>query len=90
MMERPSFRLWGAPYTGYLTLAFLASVLVLMAFDYPVGSWTVATLVLIIPALIAGWFAVRGRVLEIARARMGFTGQFPVIANPPPPGERQP
>jgi len=90
MMERPSFRLWGAPYTGYLTLAFLATVLVLMAFDYPVGSWTVATLVLIVPALIVGWFAVRTRVLEIAKARMGFTGQFPVIANPPPPGERQP
>jgi len=90
MMQRPSFRLWGAPYTGYLTLAFLAGVLVLMAFDYPVGSWTVATLVLIIPALIGGWFAVRSRVLEIAKARMGFTGQFPVIANPPAPGERQP
>ncbi len=89
-MERPAFRMWGAPYTGYLTLAFLAGVLVLMAFDKPVGTWTVATLVLIIPALIIGWFAARGRVYEIARQRQGFTGQFPVVANPPPPGERQP
>ncbi|MUL63362.1 L-asparagine permease [Mycobacterium sp. CBMA 234] len=89
-MERPAFRMWGAPYTGYLTLAFLGTVLVLMAFDKPVGTWTVATLVLIIPALILGWYAARGRVLEIARARQGFTGQFPVVANPPPPGERQP
>ena len=76
--------------TQETALAFLIGVLVLMAFDYPVGSWTVATLVLIIPALVVGWFAVRGRVLEIARARAGFTGQFPVIANPPAPGERQP
>jgi L-asparagine permease len=90
VMERPSFRMWGAPYTGYLTLAFLAAVLVLMACDPPVGSWTVASLVVIIPALIVGWYAVRGRVLEIAKQRMGFTGPFPVIANPPPRGERRP
>ncbi|MGI9123898.1 MAG: amino acid permease, partial [Mycobacterium sp.] len=31
-MTRPSFRMWGAPYTGYLTLAFLLAVLVLMGF----------------------------------------------------------
>ncbi len=89
-MERPSFRMWGAPYTGYATLVFLAAVLVLMAFDKPVGTWTVGTLVIIIPALIIGWYAARGRVLEIAKQRQGFTGQFPVVANPPPPGERQP
>ncbi|MGX9670047.1 amino acid permease [Mycobacterium sp. HM-7] len=89
-MERPAFRMWGAPYTGYATLVFLAVVLVLMAFDKPVGTWTVATLVIIIPALIVGWYAARGRVLEIAKQRQGFTGQFPVVANPPPPGERQP
>ncbi|BBZ56445.1 amino acid permease [Mycolicibacterium phocaicum] len=89
-MVRPAFRMWGAPYTGYATLVFLAAVLVLMAFDKPVGTWTVATLVIIIPALILGWYAARGRVLEIAKQRQGFTGQFPVVANPPPPGERQP
>jgi len=89
-MVRPAFRMWGAPYTGYATLVFLAAVLVLMAFDKPVGTWTVATLVLIIPALILGWYAARGRVLAIAKEREGFTGQFPVVANPPPPGERQP
>lgn len=89
-MVRPAFRMWGAPYTGYATLVFLAAVLVLMAFDKPVGTWTVGTLVIIIPALILGWYAARGRVLEIAKQRQGFTGQFPVVANPPPPGERQP
>ena len=55
-MERPSFRMWGSPYTGYLTLVFLVGVLVLMAFNYPIGTWTVVSLVVIVPALICGWF----------------------------------
>jgi L-asparagine permease len=81
--------MWGAPYTGYLTLAFLLSVLVLMAFDYPIGTWTVGTLVIIIPALIGGWYAVRARVLAVAEERIGYTGQFPVVANRPlPNGEK--
>jgi L-asparagine permease len=88
IMTRPSFRMWGAPYTGYLTLAFLVGVLVLMALDPPIGTWTVATLVLIIPALIVGWYAVRGRVLAVAQEREGFTGQFPVVANRPPPRDK--
>jgi L-asparagine permease len=88
IMTRPSFRMWGAPYTGYLTLAFLLGVLVLMAMDPPIGTWTVATLLLIIPALIVGWYAVRKQVLAIARERVGFTGQFPVVANRPPPGQK--
>jgi L-asparagine permease len=85
ILERPSFRLWGSPWTGYLTLAFLLGVLVLMAMDPPIGTWTVASLVVIIPALVIGWFAVRGRVMEVAREREGFTGSFPVVANRPPP-----
>jgi L-asparagine permease len=88
ILERPSFRMWGSPYTGYLTLAFLLSVLVLMALDPPIGTWTVATLVVIVPALIVGWYAVRGRVLAIAQEREGFTGQFPVVANRPPPRDK--
>ncbi len=57
ILERPSFRLWGTPYTGYITLVFLFGVVVLMAFDPPIGTWTVGTLVVIIPALIIGWYA---------------------------------
>jgi L-asparagine permease len=85
IMNRPSFRMWGSPYTGYLTLAFLVAVLVLMAMDPPIGTWTVASLVVIIPALIVGWYVVRARVLAVARERAGFTGEFPVVANRPPP-----
>ncbi|MEV2224429.1 amino acid permease [Nocardia vinacea] len=83
ILNRPAFRLPGAPYTGYATLAFLAAVLVLMAFDRPIGTWTVATLVLIVPALIGGWFLVRGKVMAAARERIGYTGEFPVVANRP-------
>ena len=81
--------MWGAPYTGYLTLAFLLIVLVLMGFDYPIGTWTVASLLIITPTLIVGWYLVRDRVAEIARERVGFTGPFPVVANPPPPLDRK-
>ncbi len=88
ILTRPSFRMWGTPYTGYLTLVFLFAVLVLMAFDPPIGTWTIASLVVIIPALVVGWFAVRGRVLAVAREREGFTGQFPVVANRPPPRDK--
>jgi L-asparagine permease len=83
ILERPSFRMMGAPWTGYATLGFLLAVLVLMALDHLIGSWTVATLVVIVPALIGGWYLVRGRVLAVAREREGYTGEYPVVANPP-------
>lgn len=89
-LRRPSFRMFGAPYTGLLTLAFLFFVVVLTGFDYPIGTWTVASLVLIIPALIVGWFAARRRVLAIAEERMGYTGEFPVVANLPMDGDVDP
>lgn len=90
-LVRPSFRLFGAPYTGYLTLLFLLTVLVLMAFDYPIGTFTVSSLVIIIPLLILGWFVFRGRIRELAEQRQGFTGAYPVVANLPvrEPNKRQ-
>ncbi|MGW4847719.1 amino acid permease [Nocardia brasiliensis] len=87
-VERPSFRMFGAPYTGLLTLVFLFFVVVLTGFDYPVGTWTVASLVIIVPMLIVGWLVARKRVLSIAQERMGYTGEFPVVANIPMDGEK--
>ncbi|MGU3575212.1 amino acid permease [Brucellaceae bacterium C25G] len=66
-IEPSEFRMLGAPYTGVLTLVFLFGVLVLMAFDYPVGSWTIASLIIIIPALVIGWFMMRGRIYSLAK-----------------------
>jgi L-asparagine permease len=76
--KEPKFRMPGAPVTSWVTLAFLAAVLVLMAIDWPIGSLTVASLVLIIPLLILGWVLQRDRILQIAALREGVTGQFPV------------
>lgn len=59
------FKLPGAPFTSWLTLLFLLSVLVLMAFDYPNGTYTIAALPIIGILLVIGWFGVRKRVAEI-------------------------
>jgi L-asparagine permease len=64
--EDVSFKLPGAPFTSWLTLLFLFSVLVLMAFDYPNGTFTIAALPIIILLLVLGWFGVRKRVQELA------------------------
>ncbi|BCO38025.1 amino acid permease [Mycobacterium heckeshornense] len=71
LMQRPRFRMPLAPYSGYVTLAFLAGVLVLMVLDAQRGPWIIATLVLGIPALVGGWFIVRNRVTAAAQ---GFAG----------------
>ncbi|MCU1528363.1 MAG: L-asparagine permease [Frondihabitans sp.] len=76
--KEPTFRLPGAPVTSWLTLAFLVVVIVLMAIDWPIGSITVASLLVIIPLLIMGWFLQRDRILQIAKIREGVTGPFPV------------
>lgn len=36
-----------------------------------------------IPALIVGWFLARRRVRRLAAQRIGYTGQFPVVAERP-------
>ncbi|MCJ1701680.1 amino acid permease [Rathayibacter festucae] len=83
LAKEPSFKLPGAPVTSWLTLVFLAVVLVLMAIDFPVGTLTIASLVIIVPLLVAGWFLQRGRILRIAELRDGVTGPFPVTGRDP-------
>jgi L-asparagine permease len=39
--------------------------------------------VVIVPVLIGGWYAVRGRVLVMAKERVGITGNYPVYAETP-------
>lgn len=68
-MQRPDFSMFGAPYTGILTLVFLFGVLVLMAFDYPAGTYTVGSLIVIAPTLVGGWYLMRGRIEELSRAQ---------------------
>lgn len=68
-LQRPSFRMPFAPYSSWFVLVALVFIVVLMAFDNPVGTWTVAGLLVIIPILIAGWYACRGRINAIAAER---------------------
>lgn len=75
--EDVSFKLPGAPFTSWLTLLFLLSVLVLMAFDYPNGTWTIASIPLLAIVLIGGWFAVRHRVNAIAHAALSPSPETP-------------
>lgn len=60
-VEPVSFKMPGAPLTSWLTLAFLLGVLVLMAFDYPNGTWTVASIPLVAALLALGWFWMQRR-----------------------------
>ncbi|MCI1437251.1 MAG: amino acid permease [Acetobacter indonesiensis] len=50
-----SFPMPGAPFTSWLTLAFFAGVGVLMAFDYPNGTWSICSIPVITLLLIIGW-----------------------------------
>ncbi|THD49386.1 amino acid permease, partial [Enterobacteriaceae bacterium ML5] len=64
-----SFKMPWAPVTSWLTLAFLASVLVLMAFDYPNGTYTIATIPVLIILLVLGWIGLRKRAAEVKQAQ---------------------
>ncbi|BBX64909.1 L-asparagine permease 2 [Mycobacterium saskatchewanense] len=66
-VQRPSFRMPLAPYSGYLTLVFLASVIVLMLFDKVQGPWLMGALIFGTVALTGGWFLVRHRVRAAAQ-----------------------
>jgi L-asparagine permease len=79
-MQRPHFRMPLTPYSGYATLVFLASVLVLMMCDPEKGPWIITALVAAVPALIGGWFLVRNRVTATTKDVPGPTGDVPELA----------
>ncbi len=60
-----AFHMPGAPFTSYLTLSFLVSVLIMMAFDYPIGTVTIASIPVLAIILIIGWFGLRQRTHKI-------------------------
>ena len=55
-----AFRMPFAPFTAWLTLAFLLGVLVLMGFDYPDGTYTVLALPVVALLLVGGWILLKG------------------------------
>ncbi len=59
-IARVSFRMPLAPFMSWATLVFLLGVLVLMAFDYPDGTFTIAALPLVLILLGIGWRVLKG------------------------------
>jgi L-asparagine permease len=59
-VARAEFRMPLAPFTSWLTLAFLLSVLVLMAFDYPDGTYTIVAIPFVAALLGIGWYVLKG------------------------------
>ncbi|MGV0624443.1 amino acid permease [Mycolicibacter minnesotensis] len=82
-LQRPAFRMPLAPYSGYATLAFLAAVLVLMMFDPEYGVWIRTAALVGVPAIIGGWFLVRGRTRAIAALETGAPEQSAPLAAQP-------
>ncbi len=58
-IERISFRMPFAPISSWITLVFLAGVLVLMALDYPAGTYTVGAIPVVGLGLWLGWLALK-------------------------------
>jgi L-asparagine permease len=56
-----SFRMPWAPYTSWIALAFLAAVLVLMAFDWPDGTVTICAIPVLAIILALGWMLLKRR-----------------------------
>ena len=81
--KRPDYRAPGGRFADWSVLTFMAIVIILMALDYPVGTWTLISLLFVIPLLVIGWVRVRKRVYEIARMREGYTGSAPIVAQRP-------
>jgi L-asparagine permease len=79
-LQRPHFRMPLSPYSGYVTLAFLVGVLVLMTLDPEKGPWVIAALIAAVPALIGGWFLVRGRVTAAATEVVEHPSEVPDLA----------
>jgi L-asparagine permease len=58
--KRTDFRMPFAPVTSWASLAFLLSVLVLMGFDYPDGTYTIAAIPVVAVLLGIGWAILKG------------------------------
>jgi L-asparagine permease len=66
LIDRPAFRLPGAPYTNYVTVLFLVFVLAMTWENGMTGQWiTGYGLPVTIILLFGGWFLARGKVARI-------------------------
>ncbi|MFD0704574.1 amino acid permease [Alloscardovia venturai] len=58
---RPSYHMPWAPWSNYISIAFFAVVVLSNLFD-PAGQKTLALFAVVVLAMVAGWFYVRGRI----------------------------
>lgn len=77
---RPNYRSPFGQAGDWSVLAFIGVVIILMAFDYPIGTFALASTLLLIPVFAAMWFAWRERIYAIAAERKAKhlpTSRFP-------------
>ncbi len=67
--SRPAYRTPFGVAGDWITLAFLAAVLVLMFFDVPVGRYTLFAAAALVPFFVLLWYLWRGRIRDIAEER---------------------
>jgi L-asparagine permease len=65
LLPRPEFRMPWAPYSNYVTVAFLIFVLAMTWFNGKTGQFIIYSLPVIVLLLVAGWFACRKGVERI-------------------------
>lgn len=58
--ERPSYRMPGAPFANYISLAFFA-IVVASNVTSTNGRWTLALFGVVVVAMVCGWYAIRGK-----------------------------
>ncbi|MDN6513745.1 MAG: amino acid permease, partial [Acidipropionibacterium jensenii] len=83
-VERPDFRLRGAPVTNIVAIVFLVVVIVSMWFDPGVGRPTIYMFLGVVVLLVIGWFAVRNRIKGDLLDNILDAATAPAAAHPPP------
>lgn len=66
---RPGYRSPFGEGGDWAVLIFIGLVIILMAFDYPIGTFALASTLLLVPIFMAMWYAWRDRIRTIAEER---------------------
>ena len=78
---RPSYRMPGAPFTNYLSLAFFVIVVVSNLVSTS-GRWTLALFAVVVVAMVVGWYAVRGRINDQMMESIDLADDQPDVLTP--------
>jgi len=66
---RPGYRSPFGEGGDWAVLIFIGLVIILMAFDYPIGTFALASTLFLVPVFMAMWYAWRDRIRTIAEER---------------------